>query len=482
MMIIAKKVLTLLRKPTYLLMELVENKSFSLRQINGSVYAFILITACFALWGFANNVTTPMVGAFSKIFRISTTEAAMVPVVFHLGYFCMAFPAAIFIQRYTFKTGVLVGLGLYALGALLFLPAKAIGLFAPFLIAYFVMTCGLSFLETSCNPYVFCLGKSEEEGKEKGERKGIQRLNAAQAFNAIGSLVGMLVAMSVHSRLSPVDTNHRLQLPIKEFDIIKNHDLSILIQPYIYISAIVIILLVVIFLSKKGWEVKNEVWKEDGENNSVNRGNFLTTIQELLQHKNYREGVIAEFCYVGAQAGCWTYIILYGTRIFMAEGMTEQESEILSQEYNIIAMIFFACGRFVCTWLMQWFSPERLLSTMGIIALSALIGVIFFTDRHGIYCLVTVSICLSLMFPTIYGLALRDIGKNIKIAGAGLIMAILGGSFFPPIQAMIIESEATLFGLPSTNLSFFIPLICLAMIIWFGHRAYVRHSIQGTPE
>ena len=126
MMIIAKKVLTLLRKPTYLLMELLENKSFSLRQINGSVYAFILITACFALWGFANNVTTPMVGAFSKIFRISTTEAAMVPVVFHLGYFCMAFPAAIFIQRYTFKTGVLVGLGLYALGALLFLPAKAI--------------------------------------------------------------------------------------------------------------------------------------------------------------------------------------------------------------------------------------------------------------------------------------------------------------------------------------------------------------------
>lgn len=443
-------------------MKLIDNDTFSLRQLNGSIGAIILITACFALWGFANNVTTPMVGAFSKIFRMSTTEATLVPVAFNLGYFCMAFPAALFIQRYSFKAGVLVGLGLYALGALLFLPAKSIGVFAPFLGAYFVLTCGLSFLETSCNPWVYSLGS---------EKRGIQRLNFAQAFNALGSLAGMFIAMSVHSQLSPIDSVIRWQMPIKEFDIIKNHDLDILIQPYIYIAAIVVLMLVVILVNRS---------PED--NAKANDKGLTLVLHELLLRKNYREGVLAEFFYVGAQAGCWAYIIIYGTRIFVAEGMMEQAAEVMSQKYNILAMVFFACSRFICTWLMQWFSPERMLSTMGVLGISALLGVILFTDRNGLYCLVAVSICLSLMFPTIYGLALRGIGENIKIAGAGLIMAILGGSFFPPIQAAIIQSDTTLLGLPSTNLSFFIPMICLAMIVWYGHRAYVRYSIEGTAE
>ena len=204
---------------------------------------------------------------------------------------------------------------------------------------------------------------------------------------------------------------------------------------------------------------------------------FTVILRELYHRKNYREGVIAEFCYVGAQTACWTYIILYGTRIFLAEGMTEQEAEILSQKYNIVAITFFACSRFVCTWLMNWFSAERMLSVLSILGGVALLGVVLFTNRNGLYCLVAVSICLSLMFPTIYGLALRGIGENVKIAGAGLIMAILGGSFFPPIQAAIIESGITLLGLPSTNLSFFIPILCLGVIAWYGHRAYVRHSI-----
>ena len=209
---------------------------------------------------------------------------------------------------------------------------------------------------------------------------------------------------------------------------------------------------------------------------------LMETIRELAQRENYREGVLAEFFYVGAQVACWSFIIQYGTRVFMVEGMTEQAAEITAQKYNIVAMCFFAASRFICTWLIQWLSPERMLSTMGIIGMVAIFGTITFTDRNGIYCLVAVSICLSLMFPTIYGLALRGIGENIKIAGAGLIMAILGGSFFPPIQAAIIESDIMLFGLPATNLSFLIPLICLAMVVWYSHRAYVRHSIQGTEE
>ena len=441
-------------------MKLPKNNSFTKREIGGSLTAFVLITLCFALWGFANNVTSPMVGAFSKIFRMSTTEATLVPVAFNLGYFCMAFPAALFIQRFSFKWGVLVGLALYALGALLFLPAKSMGMFMPFLGAYFILTCGLSFLETSCNPYVYSMGD---------EKSAIQRLNTAQAFNALGSLAGMLVAITVHQRISPIESYVREQLPEQQFNIVKNHDLGVLIEPYYYIAAVVIILMVVIYL--------NHLPRFDMPDSHKR---FTTILSELLQKKNYREGVLAEFFYVGAQSACWMYIILYGTRIFVAEGLTEQEAEVMSQKYNIVAIAFFACSRFICSWLMNWFSPARMLSTMGIIGITALIGVIFFTDRNGIYCLVAVSICLSLMFPTIYGLALQGIGENIKIAGAGLIMAILGGSFFPPIQAAIIESNVSIFGLPSTNISFVIPMLCLAVVGWYGHRAYVRLSIRGT--
>ncbi|MBQ7513901.1 MAG: L-fucose:H+ symporter permease [Prevotella sp.] len=425
---------------------------------NGYAAAIALITACFVLWGFANNITNPMVNSFSKIFRISTTEASLVPVAFNLGYFCMAFPAAILIQRYSYKWGVMVGLGLYALGALLFIPARWIGEFYPFLGFYFVMTCGLSFLETSCNPYIYSLGS---------EKTAIQRLNGAQAFNALGCIVGMLLAMTVQSKISPMDSRMRMELPQAQFDVIKDYDLGVLIQPYIYIGALVILVLVLIALSKMPQDTDIHTEKKAGR-----------ILKELWQFSNYREGVIALFFYIGAQVTCWSFIINYGMRVFVAEGMSEQAAEVLAQKYNVIAMVLFAISRFVCTWLMNWFAPSRILSTLGIIGIVALIGTILFTDRNGIYCLVAVSGCLSLMFPTIYGIALTGVGENIKIAGAGLIMAILGGSFFPPIQAAIIQSNMVVAGLPCTNVSFVIPLICMGVVVWYAHRSYVRRHIH----
>ena len=211
---------------------------------NGVSYLvpFILITTCFALWGFANDVTTPMVKAFSKIFRMSVTEGAMVPVAFYLGYFVMAFPAALFIQRYSFKSGVLIGLALYAVGALLFLPAKMTGMFYPFLLAYFIMTCGLSFLETSCNPYVYCMGSEET---------ATRRLNLAQAFNPIGVLAGSYVAMHyVQARMSPIDSEKRMTLDEQQFEWVKEHDLGVLIQPYVYIGIFILLLLLLIWLTR----------------------------------------------------------------------------------------------------------------------------------------------------------------------------------------------------------------------------------------
>lgn len=419
---------------------------------------FLMITTCFALWGFANDVTSPMVKAFSKIFRMSVTEGALVQVAFYLGYFVMAFPAAMFIQKYSFKAGVLTGLTLYAAGALLFLPAQAIGMYYPFLLAYFVMTCGLSFLETSCNPYIYCMGSEET---------ATQRLNLAQAFNPIGALAGMFVAMHyVQARMSPLDSTARAELSDAQFEILKNHDLEVLIQPYIFIGAVVILLLVAIRLMKM---------PKAGDTRS--KKSLLTALGELARVKNYREGVIAQFFYVGAQVMCWTFIIQYGTRVFMEEGMDERGAEILSQKYNILALVFFTCSRFICTWFLRYLQPGRLLSVLAVCGVAAAGGAILLTDRTGVYCIVAISACMSLMFPTIYGIALRGLGDNVKFGGAGLIMSILGGSVFPPLQAAIIDAGVTLFGLPATNISFVIPLICFVVIALYGHRAYVRHNI-----
>ncbi len=419
---------------------------------------FLMITTCFALWGFANDVTSPMVKAFSKIFRMSVTEGALVQVAFYLGYFVMAFPAAMFIQKYSFKAGVLTGLTLYAAGALLFLPAQAIGMYYPFLLAYFVMTCGLSFLETSCNPYIYCMGSEET---------ATQRLNLAQAFNPIGALAGMFVAMHyVQARMSPLDSMARAELSDAQFEILKNHDLEVLIQPYIFIGAVVILLLVAIRLMKM---------PKAGDTRS--KKSLLTALGELARVKNYREGVIAQFFYVGAQVMCWTFIIQYGTRVFMEEGMDERGAEILSQKYNILALVFFTCSRFICTWFLRYLQPGRLLSVLAVCGVAATGGAILLTDRTGVYCIVAISACMSLMFPTIYGIALRGLGDNVKFGGAGLIMSILGGSVFPPLQAAVIDAGVTLFGLPATNISFIIPLICFVVIALYGHRAYVRHNI-----
>ena len=422
---------------------------------------FIMITICFALWGFANDVTTPMVKAFSKIFRMSVTEGAMVPVAFYLGYFVMAFPAALFIQRYSFKAGVMLGLLLFAIGSLMFLPAKAIGYYFPFLLAYFVLTCGLSFLETSCNPYIYCMGSEET---------ATQRLNLAQAFNPIGNLIGMWVAMQfIQEQMSPMTSAARHQLPELQFNLIKDHDLGVLIQPYVYIGAIALFLLLLIRLHKMPMD------SDVPSNKSIGQA-----LRELVKLKNYREGLVAQFFYVGAQVTCWTFIIQYGTRVFMAEGLDEKAAEILSQKYNIIAMVLFTVSRFVCTWCLKYIKPEQLLAVLAIVAGTALMGTVLFTDRNGVYCLVAVSGCMSLMFPTIYGIALHGVGDNVKFAGAGLIMAILGGSVFPPLQAMIIDTNITVAGLPATNISFIVPLICFVVIAMYGHKAYVRHHITRT--
>ena len=418
------------------------------------VVPFILITSCFALWGFANDITNPMVKAFSKIFRMSVTEGTLVQVAFYGGYFAMAFPAAMFIRRYTYKAGVLLGLGMYAFGAFLFYPAMKMGNYYPFLLAYFILTCGLSFLETSCNPYILSMGSEET---------ATRRLNMAQAFNPMGSLLGMYVAMNfIQNRLHPMDTAERATLSQEEFEIIRDADLNTLVTPYLIIGAVILLMLIVIRLKKMpSYTDQNK------------RIDFLPTLRRIFRVANYREGVITQFFYVGAQIMCWTFIIQYGTRLFTSYGMGEQEAEVLSQKYNIIAMSIFCASRFICTFLLKYFNPGALLKTLAIAACICTLGVISFQNYWGIYCLVGVSACMSLMFPTIYGIALKGLGDDTKFGAAGLIMAILGGSILPPMQASIIDM-GTIGGFPAVNLSFVLPLICFIMVTIYGHRTTKR--------
>lgn len=430
------------------------NKSILTKDGVSYVVPFILITSCFALWGFANDITNPMVKAFSKIFRMSATDGALVQVAFYGGYFAMAFPAAMFIRKYTYKAGVLVGLGMYALGAFLFFPAKMTGEYYPFLLAYFILTCGLSFLETSCNPYILSMGSEET---------ATRRLNLAQSFNPMGSLLGMFVAMNfIQAKLHPMETADRALLSESDFETIKEYDLSVLIGPYLIIGLIILAMLFLIRLMPMP--------KNNEDNHKIN---FYPTLKRIFGLKHYREGVIAQFFYVGAQIMCWTFIIQYGTHLFMQQGMEEMDAEVLSQKYNIVAMIIFCISRFICTFMLRYLNAGTLLAILATMGAMFTLGVIFFQNIYGLYCLVAVSACMSLMFPTIYGIALQGLGDDAKFGAAGLIMAILGGSVLPPLQASIID-KGVCFGMPAVNVSFVLPLICFIVIVIYGYRSYRR--------
>ena len=279
----------------------------------------------------------------------------------------------------------------------------------------------------------------------------------AQAFNPMGSLIGMYVAMNfIQAKLNPMDTAGRAELDPAAFEVMKQEDLSVLIAPYLIIGAVIAAMFLLIWLVKM--PKVQESSKQDG---------LWVTLKRIFSLKRYRNGVIAQFAYVGAQIMCWTFIIQYGTRVLMAEGMEEKAAEVLSQRFNIIAMVIFCSSRFICTFLLKYINAGRLLAILAIAATAFSVGVICIDGRLGLYSLVAISACMSLMFPTIYGIALDGMGEDAKFGAAGLIMAILGGSVLPPVQAMIID-QGTIMGWPAVNCSFILPLICFLVVMYYG--------------
>ena len=410
---------------------------------------FILITSLFALWGFANAVTDPMVQAFKKVLELSNSQAAWVQMAFYGGYFCMALPAALFVRKYSYKTGVLIGLALFAGGALLFYPAAITQQFWFFCLALYILTFGLAFLETTANPYVLAMGAPET---------ATLRLNLAQAFNPVGLLLGLLVAQQfVLKKLQSDDVENFGALAEAKKALIRTSDLMVIRDPYVILGLVILGVFVLILVSKMPQA------KEDGAIPSL-----ATTFKDLGKNHKYVLGVIAQIMYVGAQIMCWTYIYQYAEAI----GMSSEDAA----NYQFAAFFLFMIGRAIGTYLLRFLSSGRLLMYFSILAAVFALGTVFIEGVYGLYCLVAISFCMSLMFPTIYGIALHGLAEEeSKIGAAGLVMAIVGGALMPKLQGMIIDlggnkvNDISIAGVTEVNFSFLLPLICFLFIAYYGH-------------
>lgn len=418
---------------------------------------FVLITSLFAMWGFANDITNPMVAAFKTVMEISNAKAAMVQFAFYGGYATMAIPAALIIKRYTYKLGIIIGLALYAIGALLFFPAAQFEIFGFFLVSLYILTFGLAFLETTANPYILSMGAPET---------ATRRLNLAQSFNPMGSLMGMIVASQVI--LPALDSDKRdaagnlifETLSTAEKAAIRTHDLAVIRDPYVILGFVIIAMLLVIAVSKMP--------KRESADHEIHAWD---SFKRLIRNKFYREGVIAQVFYVGVQIMCWTFIIQYGENLGLEKSV--------AQRYNIVAMVIFLSSRFISTALMKYLNPRFMLMLFAIGGMCTITGVILIQGMAGLYLLVATSAFMSLMFPTIYGIALDGIGDDATLGAAGLVMAIVGGALMPPLQARIIDAGGTgfndlqIFGFISeVNFSFVLPFICFVVITIYGYRTY----------
>jgi len=421
------------------------------------LFPFIIITSIFALWGIANDLTNPMVSAFKKVMpELSNVQASLVQFAFYFGYFFMAIPAALFIRKYSYKSGILLGLILYAIGTFLFYPAAIYEEYNYFLISLWVITCGLAFLETTSNPLILSLGDKET---------ATQRLNLAQAFNPIGSLTGMIIAqVFVISAIRSDDftTKAYNALSSEELAAIRENDLGIISIPYIGLGVLVLVITVIIFFTKI--PIPSE----------QNKMSLSASFKKLLDNKNYKRGVLTQAFYVGSQIMCWTYIFQYVDNLNDSLGLN-----LTATYFNVAAMISFLSGRWIGTILMRRINPAKLLMYFGLGGILCSAGAILLQNIMGLISLVGISMFMSIMFPTIYGIALKDMGDEAKIGSAGLIMAIVGGALMPVLQGSILDwggagfADVLIFGfIPEINFSFILPLICLTVVAYYGYSTF----------
>lgn len=411
-------------------------------------FYFGLLVTCFALWGLLNNMTDNLVPSFAKIFMIKAVDSSLVQVAFYGAYAVLALPAAFIIKRYSYRVGVLVGLGFYMVGAFGYIPAAILQSYNLFLVSIFVLAGGLSVLETTCNPFVLSLG---------AQSTSVRRLNFAQAFNPLGSMTGLFLAKYVIlSHLNPATLEERLAMTPEQLTAVRDTELFWVCVPYVGLILIAFLIWCAFFRSKL-----ND--KDVGEEITVKEA-----LSRLLHLPRYAFGVVAQFFYVGVQIAVWTWTIKYA----MAN-LHVVEAE--AANFYIYSIFLFIGCRWVCTYLMKYITPAKMMAVFALGGVLCCLGTIYLPIDVSIYCLIGISGCMSLMFPTIYGIALRGLGPEVKFGAAGLIMAILGGAIITPIMGSLVDNNTlgflvSGFGPEQTAIrsAFYLPVLCFAIVLVYS--------------
>ncbi|MDO6717763.1 L-fucose:H+ symporter permease [Psychrosphaera sp. 1_MG-2023] len=415
----------------------------------GLLLPFILITACFALWGAANNMTDLLVPAFQKVLSMTLFQSSFIQSAFYGAYFCMALPAAYLIQKYSYKNGVLTGLTIYAIGAFLCYPASQAMSFEFFLFAFYVFASGCAILETVAAPYIMSMGP---------EKTATQRINLAQSFNPIGVLMGVFLGKEVILKgLNSANETERAALSPEQLNTMQAQELGNVVSAYVIVALVALTLAAFIFFTRFPSGKSDDKF-----------GNLKASFGRLKKNSKWKFAVIAQFFYVGCQVGIWTYAIRY-----IMDNLSGITNEAEAGDYVFYGLCVYTCFRFICTFLMSYIHPARLLTIMASLAIVLISIAVFVGGNIGTYALLACFSCMSLMFPTIYGLGLTGVGEDRKLGGSFIIMAILGGAIIVPIQGRIIDQTA------NVNLSYLLPLFCFAVVLVFSLFARKQEQAEG---
>lgn len=399
---------------------------------------FVLVTALFLFWGIPSNMNDILIKQFMKSFEITRFKAGLIQSAYYMGYFLLSMPAALIMRKYSYKTGLVIGLLLYATGTFLFWPAAIVRQYGFFLFALFVVASGAAFLETGANPFIAVLGDP---------RTSERRLNFSQAFNPVGAVTGVLVGtVFIFSGIELTEPEIATMKAAGEYDAYLQHETMRVVTPYLVIGAVIFIWALLI------WKTKFPKVAEEAQSGAEReKGRFL----DLFKHRHFVLGVLAQFLYVGAQVGTWSYYIQY------VQDYTARPEKVAGY-FLTGTLVAFGVGRFTATYLMKFFSPAKLMGVYGIIN-CALVGIaVLFPGWVGVWALFLTSFFMSLMFPTIFALGIKGLGPNTKLGGSLMVMSIIGGAVFPPIEGLI-------FGVThSMAVAMAILLIAYAFIAHYG--------------
>lgn len=400
------------------------------------ILPFILVTSLFLLWGLANSMNDTLIAAFKRIMSMGDLQTSLIQFAFYGSYFCFALPAALFIRRFSYKAGIILGLSLYAAGCMLFYPASLAASYPFFLVALYVLAGGCSILETTANPYILSMGSGQT---------ATRRLNIAQSLNPVGSITGILVSQYfILGQLSSTTAAERAAMDAAELSVMQAHELSAITQTYMGIGVVLIAILVAMLFAKMPVTQAAE---------GVQLG-MKESFLRLKANRRYLFGVLAQFAYVGAQTCCWSFTI----RLAMHDlGYGEKDAAFVF----LMAMICFCSARFFFTWLMKYVRPSKLLAFSGLVCTGLCLVVSLMGGWLAVVSLVLVSFFMSLMFPTIYGTALDGVGDEAKLGASGLVMAILGGALITPLQGFLSDARGI-------HISFLVPMACFVIVALYA--------------